>query len=452
MSASVAQEFYKLREEWAIVDKQQSWRLAVWVADYPDVDIINKFLEVEQSPIGVFDDIFFRFDSEYQGNIIQFEEKLWHEFLSWFEPCPRPEMDMYTALLENGLLTEAFQPDKTLPANAESVWGELVRFRSCIKDIEPTTHFCLYFPMVAYSPHNISDWFENVIPAIPKQLRLVTIDFSENRRIKITLPQIPPQCVYLRPKLDMLNAVKNEMQKDCNTYNTVDAEARFTRQVIAVMESTANTVNNTTPKEVKKLLAITHEINTPSSIIGGLMIAGQAYYSIKEPEKSESYTDKAIAASAELMAQKDPAGYPLWKSCIMLKGALLLGKKKRKEALEVYELLANAALSEGDAYFVMEGRRLAGHLYYELGKTNLAFEYLLLALAAGAYLDLQLRRQSTFLHAAYLAIHLCGTVRSAHEEKELKAQVAEWLGEDWEELLQQEGVDHAIVKNKTSIF
>ncbi|MCH5599236.1 hypothetical protein [Niabella ginsengisoli] len=58
-TTSVAQEFYKIREEWARVDKLKTWNLAVWIATYQDIDIIDKFIETERLPIGIFDDIFF---------------------------------------------------------------------------------------------------------------------------------------------------------------------------------------------------------------------------------------------------------------------------------------------------------------------------------------------------------------------------------------------------------
>ena len=65
-SSSIAQEFFKVRNEWEQADKLQSWKLAVWVLEYQDLDIVDKFIETERTILGVFDDIFFRFDSTYK--------------------------------------------------------------------------------------------------------------------------------------------------------------------------------------------------------------------------------------------------------------------------------------------------------------------------------------------------------------------------------------------------
>src|SRR4028119_1086737 len=118
MAASVAQEFYKVREAWAKADRQKSWRLAIWVAEFQDVDIIDKFIEIERSPLGSFDDLFFRFDAEYKGDAQVFERALWQEFVEWFAPVPDPQYDMYAALKNDAMLKADFAPDTALAPTA----------------------------------------------------------------------------------------------------------------------------------------------------------------------------------------------------------------------------------------------------------------------------------------------------------------------------------------------
>jgi len=448
MATSVAQEFYKLREEWEQIDRLKSWRLAVWVAEYPDVDIIDKFIEIERSPIGIYDDLFFRFESVYKGDVETFEAELWEEFISWFAPSPKPELAIHQALYEGGLITTLFVPDVTLAPTAKNLWTELVRFRALIEHIDAGTHFCLYFPMVAYNTHPISEWFAHVLKDIPKEIRLLSMDFAQDRKIKI----VATSCVYLFPKLNMVEAIKNEMAKDSGNYNTVDVHARFRKQVMKVMDSTTEKINNTTGAAVEKLLGITQEIGGVSAYIAGQLVAAQAFYARKDNKQSEQHTDEALRSAREAMAANDSGAYDVWKSCMLLKAALHYGRKEKKQALAVYEEMADTASKNGDAYYVMEGRRLMGHISYELGNRQEAFENMLLALTAGSYLDINLRRQSTFLHAAYMALYLADRMTTADQLMELKLQLADWLGEDWEGLLQQAGVENASIKMKTSIF
>ncbi|OJV54747.1 MAG: hypothetical protein BGO31_06870 [Bacteroidetes bacterium 43-16] len=449
MAASVAQEFYKLREEWHKIDKIDSWKIAVWEAEYPDVDIIDKFMEVERSPIGIFDDIFFRFESIYPGDDKAFAAMLWQEYLEWFEPVAHPEKDILQALLDAGLLTEAYKPAEQLEQNLSNLWQELLRLRAAMAGFN--ARFVLYFPIVPYNNYHISDWFQKVMQTVPEGLRLVTMDFARDKRLNLYDEKKKGSIVYLRPVLDMPAAINNEMKKSSSNYNTMDVHARYRQQIIVLMETTTVLKNPKTGSEVKKLLQIAQEIGTPNAIIGSLLIASQANYAINQLSESNAYADRAIDLAEEKM-DTDPNYYHMWKTCVMIKAAVFTMNKAYKEALVQYEKLATKASAFQDVYYAMEARRLAALIYYERKDYNLAFEYLLLALLAGAYMDIEMRRNSLYIHVAYLALELGAAVRPKPVLEELKLQIEEWLGADWETLLQQEGVAAIKTKSKKPLF
>ncbi|PIF45384.1 hypothetical protein CLU96_2388 [Chryseobacterium sp. 52] len=452
-TSSIAQEYYKLKDLWSAAEKKPSWKLAVWVAQYADVEIIDKFMQIEQSPVGESDDIFFRFETEYKGDRPLFEEQLWNEFLTWFTPHPEKGKDLHRALWENKMIKEPFAPDNQLPANADSLFSELERLKSSITDQSDHFYFCLYFPLAVQNKQNIAHWFQQVIETVPDDLRLVTMDLAEERRIELQgKKNSEPLYHYLYPKLKMAEAIKNEMYKASDSYNTVDPDARFRKQVIVVMDSTTKKIQNRTNTEVKRLLDITKEIGTVSSKIAGLLVASQAYFAIQNTKKSEEYTDKALEESSKAMEDDDATGYPVWKSCMLLKAALLYGNKKRDAALLMYQDLSEKASKRQDVYYMMEANRLIAHIYYEKNDLQKAFENVLFSLAAGAYLDISVRRQSTFLHAAFMALYLGGQIKTAEEVKEIKLQLADWLGDDWEILLSQAGVDSASLKMEQSVW
>jgi hypothetical protein len=451
MAASVAQEFYKVRDYWAKAGRQKSWRLAIWVAEFQDVDIIDKFIEIERSPLGSFDDLFFRFDTEYKGDAQVFERALWQEFLEWFAPVPDPQYDMYAALKNDGMLKADFVPDTALAPTAANLWKELLRFKNSIIGLE-ADHFCIYFPPTRPDSSRIGDWFGRVLSSgVPRGIRLVTIDYAVQRKVNIPV-STPGLVKELKPVLNMVAAINNEMDKNGGSYDTTGSEARFRKQVRALMNSTTTKDAAIVDKEVDKLLQISRQMNSPASEISSWMIAAQAYFSINEPAKSEQYANTALTGADKAMKKKEPFGYPVWKGCMMLKGALLIGQKNPKAAMEVYEQLAFTATSYGDSFFVMEGYRLMGHLLYEEGRLAAAFEAMLLSLAGGSYLEANVRRQSTFLHAAYMALYLAEASRPAADVQVLEAQLAAWLGNDWKELLAAEGMEKAKQKRKKSLF
>ena len=451
-SASILQEFYKLRDEWEKIDSIKTWRMAIWVAEFQDIDLIDKFIETERLPTGVFDDIFFRFDSIYDGEDQAFEAALWAEYEEWFVPPQVEKYDMYTALKNDGLLLKEYTPDTTLPKTIKHLFSELIRFKACIAGLEHT-NFSIYFPPTLPTGPELGSWFSGVLRAgVPKGLRLVTIDYASKRKIKVSGKVPLMDVVELSPKLETLAAIKNEMDKAGSTYDTVSIDAQFRKQVRVVMDNTLKKSLSITDKDVTTLLSLSQQSNALSGEISGLLIAGQAYFSIGENEKSEFHVDQGLKKAEQAMAKDDPAGYPTWKGCIMLKGALLMGKKKYEQAIEVYTKMAKTAATHGDAYYAMEGYRLSGHLLYESKELNLAFETLLLSLVAGSYLDKDIRRQSTFLHAAYLALHVGRKERSPQDIKTLEQELSVWLGDDWPILLEDDGVVNAKVKQKTSFF
>lgn len=56
-SASVIQEYYKAVDYWADIVGNRDWKLSVWIVGQNDVDLVDRFLEIERSPVGQFDDI-----------------------------------------------------------------------------------------------------------------------------------------------------------------------------------------------------------------------------------------------------------------------------------------------------------------------------------------------------------------------------------------------------------
>lgn len=452
-SASIAQEFYKVRNEWAKIDEIQSWKLAIWVAQFHDVDIIDKFMETERLPVGVFEDIFFRFDTEYKGDNAAFELALWKEFEEWFIRPQEVKYDMYQALRNDGCLLTDFSPDTRLAPTFSNLMQELVRFRSCFEYMDKQTHFCLYFPPGRPDTAPLTNWFTKVLKeGVPGEIRLATIDFAEKRKVVIDNRRVLPRVTELKPVLDMPAAIDNEMSKGGGSYDTVNVDARYRNQIRVVMNTTTKKDEPLLTREIDKLLKLSKQMNTPSTATATLLIVAQAYFSIGSNDHCAIYTEEAVKKAAVLRKEGDASGYPTWKACMMLKGALLMGKRKRKEAMGVYEEMALAATDNGDAFFIMEGYRLCGHLHYEMQHYEKAFETLLLSLTAGSYLELEVRRQSTFLQAAYLALFVGKKIKTPQELLPLHEQLSAWLGSDWQTLLEEEGVVKAKTRQKRKRF
>lgn len=415
---------------WRSIERDEDWRLAIWEVQVEDVDIVDKFMEVERSPVGEFSDVFFRFDASYQGDVGEFTKALWEEYVGWFDEKVPAEFDIMVALRKDGRLLQEYHPDSSSNRTAESLWNELLRFKNCIKGLD-ASYFCIYIPPTTYDGLETTDWFRSVVDHIPQGIRLVTVDFAKRRKVKLSASQ---KVRLLKPKLNMADAIRNEMDKECGSYDPTNIDSLYTRQIRTVMDCTAKQDEAVLDKEVGSLLGLSRQLGREDAIVTTPMIAAQAYYIIRNNDKSLFYCDQAIKETEKRMKPDDMMAYSVWKVALFQKAAILVGNKKRKEAIGLYERVAAEAARRGDVLYVLEGYRMSGFLNGELGKHEEAFIRFLLALEAGSRLDMSVRRTSTFVYAASMAMRLCRKVRGKQDLEILESQLEQWLGTDWHEL------------------
>lgn len=448
-SSSVAQEYYKVVDTWAGIDNRTEWKLAIWSVSYNEIDLIDKFLEVERSPVGQFDDIFFRFNTEYEGDALIYIQSLWKEYQSWFSEKLDPEYDIIGALNKDKMLVSEYLPDMSIEQNFSNLWMEMLRFKSSIKGLE-NTNFCIYFPPSRSEGMSKTKLFEEILgEGIPDRIRLVTIDYAQSRKIKLNSSE---KVVVLKPKLDMQSALRTALERDGDTNDLLAPENRFKQQVTIVMDCTLKQDKKTMDKEVGKLLSIAEEMKDPSISISSLFIASEVYYAIKEYSLSMKYSEQTIEQSSDAMQKGLSAGFDYWKMAMFMKAAILSLEKKREEAIQIYETVAQEALKKRDPFSVMEGYRMSGFMFYELGRMEKAFETFLLSLAGGSHLSLDMRRTSTFVYSANLALATGRKVRSLDDITILENQLEAWLGDDWQQLVEGENMKQARTRRKSSIF
>ena len=450
-SASVASEYYKLQDIWKKIDSDHQWRLAIWSVKDEDVILVDKFLEVEQSPLGVFDDIYFRFGSSWEGDPEAFNIALWEEYISWFEENIPEQYDVYGAIKKDGLLITDYEPDRTLEKTPPNLWKEMLRFKSCIQGLEER-NFCLCLPVARYDAPEMTDWFDYVLDeGVPAGIRLVTVDTADNRKVKLKPSK---KVVVLSPQLKMREALDNDMDKNSGSFDPVDPGNQFDKQLRITMECATKKNDLLLTTEVNKLYACSAALKQRDIELSTPLIAAQAYFMAGVYEKSLFHADKAISMSKEAMVKnmEDKVAYTVWLASMYQKGAVLTGQKQREKAIAVYEEVAEEASERKEALHIMESYRMSGYLNYELRKNEDALGRFLLSLYAGSYLDIETRRQSTFLYSAHLALLLSRENRGAEDIEIIERQIEEWLGDDWRELVESDRMKEANKRGKASIF
>ena len=447
-SSSIIQEYYKVQDYWKEVSQKTEYKLFIWRLEYQDVEIVNTFLAIERSPAGSFEDIFFQLNTRYTGDDTEFEKGLWNEFRDWFS-IDDPRIDLFGAMRKDGILNEDYQPDFSVEPTAGNLWKELLRLKNAMQGYEEK-YFCLYIPPVLPDSPKLTDWFLTVLDGgIPDGIRLVTIDYREKSLLKIRNSK---KAIIIEPNLDMQNAINNDINRQFDAKNTVSPEDRFRKQIKHILDLSAKKEKASLKKEAAILISLSEDINKTPAILSALLVASQAYFFVQEDDKAEEYIDKAINKADEELDADSQEIYALWKSIILFKGSIVLKKRKHRSALVIYERLTDEATKRKDVYYIMEGHRLCGHLYYELGETNKAFEMCLLSLYAGSFLELSMRRQSTYLQSAYLAVFLGEKSQGPNEMQILYEQLKEWIGDDWQSLIKTREMKHSTVRSKAPLI
>jgi len=394
-NASLLQQFFKVSEAWNAVERNKHCKLAVWVIDYADVELVDAFMQTEQSPMGSYDDLFFQMKSSYESNHQDFDQSLWAEFLSWFdEKPPEEKFDVLKAMKNDGI-------------------------KSSVK-----------------KRIGLLNWFVEVLKDLPDGIRLATMEIKGKRIVKKPFKKYPKLVVELSPNLNVLEAINNEIDKQSGTYDPNDLASKLREQIKKVLEIGTKNKLSALEKELKKLFEIARAMDDTKVYGMCYLLAAHTYYTSSAKEKGMENAAQAITYSEELLGTEPDNAYPLLRSAIQLKAALHITNKEQEEALELYLYLAKKAVEYKDIYNIMEGYRLASGIYYTLGDYRETYEHALLALQAGSHLSLELRRNSTFLHAANQAWQMAEELREPKEKLTiLEDHLKQWIGDDWKELL-----------------
>ena len=85
------------------------------------MDLVDKFLEIERSIYGQFDDIFFIFESRFTDTEEEFAASLWKEYASWFTEKVEEKYDILRALEKDGMLIHKYAPNTESEPTFESL-------------------------------------------------------------------------------------------------------------------------------------------------------------------------------------------------------------------------------------------------------------------------------------------------------------------------------------------
>ena len=274
-NASIIQEYYKVEGYWRSIADKDFWKLAIWVAHYPDIEVISQYMNIESTVLGETKDIFLQFNAVFEEDE-SYERDLWNEFISWFNPANEEKYDMHKALIKDHYLLEPFVPNTSLSPTIENLISELERFRKAIRTV--SISFVIEFSLANHQKA-FNLWLNKLLHIdTPKEMRFVTIDIAEKRICKDFDNDVKDKVVELYPKLNMVNAIKDDMAKMAagNAPHNLDAKYRLT--VMELLEALPD--KKKVGKIIPSLLQQAKLFGENSLLVSTYLIISNAYYSL----------------------------------------------------------------------------------------------------------------------------------------------------------------------------
>lgn len=430
---SIAQEYYKLDELW----KQRAsshHQLYVWTVSYANLELLSAYLGLEETVYGLSDEIFFSFRTPFDVDTKSYENSLWEEFLSWFQDVEDKQYDMLSALQKDGLLKEDFQPNRQLPSTLQSVVVELERLRTSIQ-IENLT-FVLSFGVQGGSKESTRWWFDMLLSLKhAPHIKYMGIEVDEQYIFPEVERKIAQQVCKINTNiLEGEEAVRAAIHAELQRAAPYGAEAEYKQLLVKMVEALPK--REDVESFFPRLLEKARQINQLGLLSSTHIAIAHAWATMKLPQEGLGEIDVALVALDELDGTEEH--YPMWRICKLFQASFFLALKKKKEAFDVYLELAHRAKEEQDLMYVMEAYRLCAELKSRAKDHDLAFEYALLSLYAGAGFDEAFRRGSTYLLSAHIAFYELDWVSDRAKKRPiLEETLISWIGKDWELLLKR---------------
>ena len=428
-NASIIQEYYKVEGYWRSIADKDFWKLAIWVAHYPDIEVISQYMNIESTVLGETKDIFLQFNAVFEEDE-SYERDLWNEFISWFNPANEEKYDMHKALIKDHYLLEPFVPNTSLSPTIENLISELERFRKAIRTV--SISFVIEFSLANHQKA-FNLWLNKLLHIdTPKEMRFVTIDIAEKRICKDFDNDVKDKVVELYPKLNMVNAIKDDMAKMAagNAPHNLDAKYRLT--VMELLEALPD--KKKVGKIIPSLLQQAKLFGENSLLVSTHLIISNAYYSLSMTKEGLLQVEEALKLIETLNDEQQK--YPLWRSAMLYKAAFLMRDEKEELSFEVYKSIAKEATAQKDYFYIMEGYRLCASIKMHQKDYPMAFEYASLALYGGQYLDLETRRNSTYLYVANIAYNTLKYVPKPDVKRPILYEfLSDTLGRDWEDII-----------------
>ncbi|MBN8682920.1 MAG: hypothetical protein J0L99_09705 [Chitinophagales bacterium] len=426
-SNAITQRLDLLRAAYSTFHKDKAALLCLWLPQLDEVQMIDAFVQYENSEVGITPDFFLTFSSPFL-NAKSYGQHLLAEVHQYFG--------------KNGeLLREAALPDDIkIPQNAETPFAVFQPLSEFARKAQPLLYVVAYL-----KPSEVSDfaqWEQWIADALQQglapQVRLMLAVPEQYYPFYALRKAYKSQVKNLVPDLNMPDALRQL----ASTGNLQDPAVQFRLLFLEMGQAAGAKDFERLNTAAEKALALTQEQGwdqmefTVRTAYGAHL---QPHKHLQKAALDEYVKGRQIAD--RMVQQGHPLGGQIFLQSRLFYGAGLLNAGQYPEAAQEYEAAAaKIAGDEQQRFQYMETCRLAGQSHMLAGNHEKAWSYYLNALDAAELLDAEQRYNTLLLYVAAALIRLIPKANQERKETEIRDRIARLIGPDWESQMKNQKI------------
>ena len=331
----------KMRMKWNAKVNNPNIRLVRWLIAPDEVRMVEAFSKLEASEFALLPDMFLTMESNF-GDYDAYEQSISQEFLARFED----EKALKELETKKIVLNWDHKPykNKAVPDFFDMMADHLRSFEKF------RGNMVIYLkPKQCQSASLLKKWIENRLDNLPKRLRIMVHDYLDGEVFDSLM--LGDDRVSIVADLDMPGALKEIIESNAAGGNP---RSKFAQCIHGMGQESAKQSLSGVNDWGHKALSIAQKLKDPAMEITLYMAWGINMQTLKEPEETLVYYNKAKDIAATEVTKNEPVFSPLLLQTVSFKAAALFQQKKLKEAAAEYETMAQYAKTYNQPNLEME--------------------------------------------------------------------------------------------------
>lgn len=419
----IRQRIELLQADYQSFSTHPTAQICLWLLEASEYPLIESFFKYEVSIAASSPDLFLKFEAPFQKKQT-YTRALFDELVQ--------NVTSYRANDNPTQVAINWQPKvwaKHKQEQPDFFLQNIAGFAKGVEDLESNILIFLAPPSV-YSFEDLEAWLIRAIElGIPKQVRLMLVDFEQNQQFKKLVKQFPKQVMSISPQLDMPQAMKEIAIAAGGNKPGAIFQNHFIDLTTAASKGNMPKVE----RAANKAMAIATEQGWTHLQIVVLTTVGSAWMGQNDMKKALTQFEEAEKfARLAHKNEEDNASRHLANTLFSI-GTIYVHTGKHRKGASTYEQVVPIMEAEEDIYLTMEAWRMAAYCHEQGNNYAKAIECNQAALHKGETLKKEQQENSTLPFIGAALVRLYKRRAAFRQIEEVEAKMKRLFGETWKD-------------------